>query len=103
MFGLCQIAVAYTESSGSEVSMQARGWLMGFKMFRVCWEWSDVFRNGQMCSGMVFAASGMLTKQTLMQHPFRNAPDGFRNAVDGLERPGMGSGLIRNWWGLDCE
>ena len=49
-----------------------------------------------MCSGMVFTASGMLTKQTLMQHPFRNAPDGFRNAVDRLERSGMGSGLVRN-------
>ena len=35
-----------------------------------------------MCSGMVFTASGMLTKQMLVQHPFRNAADGFRNAVD---------------------
>ena len=35
-----------TESLGSEVSMLARGWLMGFKMFRVCQEWSDVFGNG---------------------------------------------------------
>ena len=45
--------------------------------------------NGQMCSGMVFAASGMLTKQTSVQHP-------FGNAVDGSERPGMGSGLVRD-------
>ena len=44
-----------------------------------------------MCSGMVFTASGMLTKQTLVQHPFGNAADGFRNAVDGSRRPGMGS------------
>ena len=26
--------------------MQARGWLMGFKMFWVRQEWSDVFGNG---------------------------------------------------------
>ena len=49
-----------------------------------------------MCSGMVFTTSGMLTKQTSVQHPFRNAADGFRNAVDGSERPGMGSGLVRD-------
>ena len=48
-----------------------------------------------MCSGMVFTTLGMLTKQTLVQHPFGNAADGFGNAVDGLERPGMGSGLVR--------
>ena len=46
MFGLRPIAVAYTESSGSEVSVQARGWSMGFEMFQVYREWSDVFRNG---------------------------------------------------------
>ena len=45
-----------------------------------------------MCSGMVFTALGMLTKQTLVQHPFGNAADGFGNAVDGSGRPGMGSG-----------
>ena len=48
-----------------------------------------------MCSEMVFTASGMLTKQMLVQHPFGNAADGFRNAVDGSGRPGMGSGLVR--------
>ena len=67
MFRLRPIAVAHTESSGSGVSVQAQGWLMGFKMFRVCWEWSDVFRNG-------------------VHH--------FGNAVDGSERPEMGSGLV---------
>ena len=45
MFGLRSIVVAHTESSGSEVSVQARGWLMGFDMFQVCQEWSDVFGN----------------------------------------------------------
>ena len=49
-----------------------------------------------MCSGMVFTASGMLTKQTLVQHPFRNAADGFEHAVDGLGRSGMGLGLVRD-------
>ena len=44
---------------------------------------------------MVFTASGMLTKQTSVQHPFGNAADGFGNAVDGLERPRMGLGLVR--------
>ena len=48
-----------------------------------------------MCSGMVFTASGMLTKQTLVQHPFGNAADEFGNAIDGLGRPGMDSGLVR--------
>ena len=48
-----------------------------------------------MCSGMMFTASGMLTKQTSVQHPFGNAADGFRNAVDGSGRPGMGSDLVR--------
>ena len=62
----------YTESSGSKVSVQAQGWSMGFKMFQVCQEWSDVFRNG-------------------VHH--------FRNAVDGLGRPGMGLGLIRDCLG----
>ena len=42
-----------------------------------------------MCLGMVFTASGMLTKQTSVQHP-------FRNAVDRSGRPGMGSGLVRD-------
>ena len=45
MFGLRPIAVAHTESSGSEMSVQARGWSMGFKMFQVRREWSDVFGN----------------------------------------------------------
>ena len=49
-----------------------------------------------MCSGMVFTASGMLTKQTSVQHPFGNAADEFGNAVDGSGRPGMGSGLVRD-------
>ena len=44
---------------------------------------------------MVFTASGMLTKQMSVQHPFRNAADEFRNAIDGSGRPGMGSGLVR--------
>ena len=49
-----------------------------------------------MCLGMVFTALGMLTKQTSVQHPFGNAADDFGNAVDGSERPGMGSGLDRD-------
>ena len=49
MFGLCPIVVAYTESSDSEVSIQAQGWSMGFEMFRVRREWSDVFGNGVHC------------------------------------------------------
>ena len=49
-----------------------------------------------MCSGMMFTALGMLNKQTLVQHPFGNAADGFRNAIDGLGRPGMSSGLVRD-------
>ena len=69
MFRLHPIAVAYTESLGSEASVQARGWSMGFKMFRVRQEWSDVFGNG-------------------IHH--------FGNAVDGSGRPGMGSGLVRD-------
>ena len=48
-----------------------------------------------MCSGMVFTASGMLTKQMSVQHPFGNAADEFGNAIDGLGRPGMGLGLVR--------
>ena len=48
-----------------------------------------------MCLGMVFTASGMLIKQTLVQHPFGNATDRFGNAIDGLGRLGMGSGLVR--------
>ena len=47
-----------------------------------------------MCSGMMFTASGMLTKQMSVQHPFGNAADEFGNAVDGSGRPGMGSGLV---------
>ena len=66
----------HTESSGSEVSVQAQGWSMGFKMFQVRREWSEVFGNGV--------------------HRFGNAADGFRNAVDGSGRPGMGSGLVRD-------
>ena len=49
-----------------------------------------------MCSGMMFTASGMLTKQTSVQHLFGNAADEFGNAVDGSGRPGMGSGLVRD-------
>ena len=49
-----------------------------------------------MCSGMVFTTSEMLTKQMLVQNPFRNAADGFGNAIDGSGRPEMGSGLIRD-------
>ena len=49
---------------------------------------------------MLFTASGVLTKQTSVQHPFGNAADGFRNAIDGLGRPGMGSGLVRECLGL---
>ena len=41
-----------------------------------------------MCSGMMFTASGMLTKQTSVQ-------DEFGNAIDGSGRPGMGSGFVR--------
>ena len=55
-----------------------------------------------MCSGMVFTASGMLTKQTLVQHPFGNAADGFGNVIGGLRRPGMGSGLVRDCSGGVC-
>ena len=40
-----------------------------------------------MCSEMMFTASGMFTKQMSVQHP-------FRNAIGGLGRPGMGSGLV---------
>ena len=49
--------------------MQARGWSMGFEMFRVRQEWSDV--------------SG-------------NDVHRFGNAVDGLGRPGMGLDLVRD-------
>ena len=48
-----------------------------------------------MCSGIVFTTLGMLTKQMLVQHSFRNAADRFRNAIDGLGRPEMGLGLVR--------
>ena len=37
--------IVYTESLGSEVSVQAQGWSMGFEMFRVHQEWSGVFGN----------------------------------------------------------
>ena len=49
-------------------------------------------RNGQMCSGMVLTALGMLTKQMLVQHPFGNATDEFGKAWDGF---GFGQGLFR--------
>ena len=52
-----------------------------------------------MCSGMMFTASGMPTKQTLVEHPFRNAADGFRNTIDGSGRPEMSSGLVRECLG----
>ena len=45
-------------------------------MFWVCWKWSDVFRSGV--------------------HRFGNAADGFGNAIGGLERPEVGSGLVRD-------
>ena len=48
--------------------MQARGWSVGFEMFRVRREWSDVFGNGV---------------------------HRFGNAVDGSGRPRMGSCLVR--------
>ena len=48
-----------------------------------------------MCSGMLFTASGMLTKQTSVQHPVGNAADEFGDAIDGSGRPGIGSGLVR--------
>ena len=48
-----------------------------------------------MCSGTTFTASGMLTKQMSVQHPFGNAADEFGNAIDGSGRPGIGSGLVR--------
>ena len=76
MFGLHLIAVVHTESSCSEVSVQARGWSMGFKMFQVHWEWSDEFGNDVHCFG--------------------NAANEFGNAIDGLGRPEMGLGLVRN-------
>ena len=54
-----------------------------------------------MCSGMVFTASGMLTKQTLVH--WCSIPLGmlqkFRNAIDGSGRLGMGSGLVRKCLG----
>ena len=58
-----------------------------------------------MCSGMVFTALGMLTKQTSVQHSFGNAADVFGNAIDGSGRPGMGLGLGQGLfgWGLDCK
>ena len=82
MFGLRPIAVVHTESLGSGGA---------YKLGVGRWD-SRCFGfvgNGQMCSGMVFTASGMLTKQTSVQHP-------FGNAADGSERPGMGSGLVRD-------
>ena len=42
-----------------------------------------------MCLGMVFTTSGMLTKQSQCSRGFGNAADEFRNAIDGLGRPGM--------------
>ena len=48
---------------------------------------------------MVSTTLEMLTKQTWVQHPFGNAADGFENAIDGSERPGMGLGLVRDCLG----
>ena len=48
-----------------------------------------------MYSGMMFTASGMLTKQTSVQHPFGNAADEFRNAKMDWE----GLGWVRVWSG----
>ena len=45
---------------------------------------------------MVFTTSGILTEQCWCNKQFRNAADGFRNAIDGLERPEMGLGLVRD-------
>ena len=42
-----------------------------------------------MCSGMMFTTSGMLTKQCWCSKR-------FGNAIDGSERPKMGSGLVRD-------
>ena len=49
-----------------------------------------------MCQGMMFTASGMLTKQHRCSNEFGNAAGGFRNAIGGLGRPGMGLGLVRD-------
>ena len=49
-----------------------------------------------MYSGMVFTASGMLTKHRRCSNGFGNAADGFGNAIGGSGRPGMGSGLVRD-------
>ena len=59
----------------------------------------ELIRNGQMCSGMMFTTSEMLTKQCQCSPQFGNAADGFRNAVDGFGWPGMGLGLVRNCLG----
>ena len=48
-----------------------------------------------MCSGMMFTTSGMLTKQTSVQHPFGNAADEFGNAK--MDREGLG--WVRVWSG----
>ena len=48
-----------------------------------------------MCSGMMFTALGMLTKQMSVQHPFRNAADEFRNAK--MDQEGLG--WVRVWSG----
>ena len=52
-----------------------------------------------MCSGMVFTASGMLTKQMSVQHPFGNAADEFGNAIDGSGRPGLR--ISGDQWGTE--
>ena len=54
MFGLRPITIVHTESSGSEVSIQAQGWSMGFEMFQVHQKWSDVFGNGVHCFGNAY-------------------------------------------------
>ena len=43
---------------------------------------------------MVFTTSGMLTKQTSVQHPFGNAADEFGNAIDGSGMLQMSSGML---------
>ena len=82
----------HIQSGTAKVSLWVWRWACKLRVGR--WD-SRCFRfvwNGHMCWGMVFTTLGMLTKQMLMQHP-------FQNAIDGLGRSGMGSGLVRNCLG----
>ena len=59
-----------------------------------------------MCSRMLFTASGMLTKQMSVQHPFGNAADEFGNAIDGSGSLGwvqVWSGSVRVGSGLRVD